>query len=180
MAHAEATLPKSLEASASSPRRHLVAGAIAGQIAGLIMAVVMMAVYTIFLGKGPLYPVQVIGSFIFGDAAIQGFHLPALLAGLVLHQAGPSLFWGVVFGAVLYALDVRSGVAVVLVGAITGLASQIIDVNLVVPAAMKALHGHDIWAEQVPAFWSWAAHLVFGLGLSVFPWVHAKLGGAAR
>jgi hypothetical protein len=34
---------------------------------------------------------------------------------------------------------------------------------------MNALHGHDIWAEQVPAFWSWAAHLVFGLGLLVFP-----------
>ena len=42
-------------------------------------------------------------------------------------------------------------------------------------SAMKALHGHDIWAEQVPAFWSWAAHVVFGVGLAVFPWSYGKL-----
>jgi hypothetical protein len=101
MAYAGAALQQDVSASTASPRSHIAAGAIAGQIAGLIMAVVVMAVFTIFLGKGPLYPVQVIGSFIFGDAAIQGFNLPALLAGLVLHQAGPSLFWGVVFGGVL-------------------------------------------------------------------------------
>jgi hypothetical protein len=180
MAYAGAALQQDVSASTASPRSHIAAGAIAGQIAGLIMAVVVMAVFTIFLGKGPLYPVQVIGSFVFGDAAIQGFNLPALLAGLVLHQAGPSLFWGMVFGGVLYALDVRRTGAVLLLGAIIGLASQVVDVNLVIPAAMKALHGHDIWAEQVPAFWSWAAHLVFGLGLGVFPWVHGKLASAAR
>lgn len=61
-----------------------------------------------------------------------------------------------------------------------GLASQVVDVNLVMPAAMEALHGHDIWAEQVPAFWSWAAHLVFGLALAVFPRVREKLAPAAR
>ena len=139
-----------------------------------------MAVFTIFLGKGPLYPVQVIGSLVYGDGALQGFHLPALLAGLVLHQAGPSLLWGLVFGGALYALDVRAGATVVLVGAVVGLVSQAVDVNLLIPVAMKALHGHDIWAEQVPAFWSWAAHLVFGLGLAVFPLVHGKLAAASR
>ena len=180
LAHAEAALPQDVSAPTSSPRRHLAAGAIAGQISGLIMAAVMMAVFTIFLGKGPLYPVQVIGSLIFGDAAIQGFQLPALLAGLVLHQAGPSLFWGVGFGGVLYALNVRRTGAVLLIGTIVGLASQVVDVNLVIPAAMRALHGHDIWAEEVPAFWSWAAHLVFGIGLAVFPWVHGKLASATR
>ena len=180
MAHAAAAPSSDIHATSSSPGRYLAAGAIAGQISGLIMAVVMMAVFTIFLGKGPLYPVQVIGSFVFGDAALQGFHLPALLAGLVLHQAGPSLLWGLVFGGVLYALDLRRGASVVLVGAIIGLASQAVDVNLVIPAAMKVLHGHDIWAEQVPAFWSWAVHLVFGLGLAVFPWVHGKIAAATR
>ncbi len=159
----------------SSLRQDLVAGAWAGQISGLIMAVVMMAVFTLFLGKGPLYPVQVIGSFLFGDAALQGVHLPAVAAGLVLHQLGPSLFWGVVLGAVVHASGVRRGAGLVALGAAIGLASQAVDVNLVLPAAMKALHGHDIWAEQVPAFWSWAAHLVFGIGLAGFPWVQARL-----
>lgn len=168
MATAEATLSKQLQTGASSPRRSLVAGLIAGQLSGLVMAVVMMAVFTLFLGKGPLFPVQVIGSILFGDAAVQGFHLPALLAGLILHQAGPSLLWGLVFGGAGYALDVRRGSAVLLLGALIGLASQAIDVDLILPAAMRALHGHDLWAEQVPALWSWAAHLVFGLGLGVF------------
>jgi hypothetical protein len=177
MAQAQAqTLSNEVHAAAAiSPNRHLASGAIAGQISGLVMAVVMMAVFTLFLGKGPLFPVQVIGSFVFGDAAVQGFHLPALLAGLVLHQAGPSLLWGVVFGGLAYALDLRRGAATLALGVIVGLASQVVDVNLVMPAAMKALHGHDIWAEQVPAFWSWAAHLVFGLGLATFPWVYSKL-----
>lgn len=183
MAYAQLSIPDDVRSSQSTVssiplRRDLAAGAIAGQISGLVMAVVVMAVFTLFLGKGPLHPVQVIGSFIFGDAAVQGFHLPALLAGLVLHQAGPSLAWGLAFGAALHVLGVRRGAAMVAVGAAIGLASQIVDVNLVVPAAMKALHGHDIWAEQVPAFWSWAAHLVYGLGLAVFPWVSAKLSRA--
>src|SRR5690606_12785431 len=71
---------------------------ITGQIAGLIMAVVVMIVFTLFLGKSPLYPVQVIGSALFGQSALSGFHFGALLAGLVLHQLGPSLLWGVLFG----------------------------------------------------------------------------------
>jgi hypothetical protein len=33
---------------------------------------------------------------------------------------------------------------------------------------MRSLHGRDIWAAEVPAFWSWAAHLVFGLSLALF------------
>ena len=107
-----------------------------------------------------------IGSLVFGDAALQGVHLPAVLAGLVLHQAGPSLAWGLTFGALVRAFAPRRAGLVVL-GVAVGLVSQVIDVGLVVPAAMQALHGHDLWAEHVPAFWSWAAHLVFGLSLAL-------------
>lgn len=163
--------------SEASLKRDLVTGVVTGQIAGLIMAVVVMAVFTIFLGTGPLYPVQVIGSFALGDAALKGFSLPAILAGLALHQLGPSLFWGIVFGGAVYLLGIRRGVGLVALGAVTGLMSQIVDVNLILPMAMKALHGHDIWAEQVPAFWSWAAHLVFGLGLALHPWVVRRMRG---
>jgi len=168
-----------LTGSEVSPRRDLLAGALAGQIAGLVMAVVVMAVFTVFLGKGPLYPVQVIGSFVFGDRALDGFQPAALLTGLVLHQLGPSLFWGVVFGLLVSRVNVRSGSSLVALAVAVGLASQVIDVMLVLPVAMKALHGHDIWAEQVPAFWSWAAHLVFGLGLLSYGWVKARLDGPA-
>ncbi len=161
-------------------RRDLAAGILTGQIAGLVMAVVVMLVFTVFLGKGPLYPVQVIGAFVFGDPALVGFHLPALLTGLVLHQLGPALFWSIAFTLILRRFDLRHGAGVLALGAACGLASQIVDVNLVLPAAMGALHGHDIWAEQVPAFWSWAAHLVFGLSLALFPRISARLASRVR
>jgi len=155
--------------------RSLLAGALAGQVAGLVMAAVVMAVFTLFLGKGPLFPVQVIGSFVYGDAALHGFHLGAFLTGLVLHQAGPALAWGLAYGGLARALELRGRGELLLLGAVVGLASQAIDVNLLMPVAMNALHGHDLWAENVPAFWSWAAHLVFGLSLACLPWLRARL-----
>ncbi|MDP2308558.1 MAG: hypothetical protein Q8P18_21235 [Pseudomonadota bacterium] len=158
-------------------RDDLIAGGIAGQIAGLVMAGVMMAVFALFLGKSPLFPVQVIGSFIFGDVAVQGgLHVPSLLAGLALHQLGASLFWGVVFALLAHTLNLRATGALVLAGLGIGVVSQVIDVNLLIPPIFTALHGHDIWTEQVPAFWSWAAHLVFGVTLATFGWVRPKIG----
>lgn len=65
----------------STTNKSFVGGIITGQIAGLIMAVVVMIVFTL-LGKGPLYPVQVIGSAVFGESALQGLHVGAILAGL--------------------------------------------------------------------------------------------------
>lgn len=166
---------RSHDAQSSSLRRSLYAGLLAGQAAGLIMAVVVMAVFTLFLGKGPLFPVQVIGSFIFGDAALRGFHAPAFLAGLALHQLGPSLGWGLAMGAGVWAFGMRSGARLAGLAVGIGLLSQLIDVNIAGARAFTALHGHDIWAEQVPAFWSWAAHLVFGLGLLLYPVVEKRL-----
>jgi hypothetical protein len=156
--------------------RNVAAGVIAGQIAGLIMAIAAMTIFTIFLGKGPFHPAQVVGSLIFGDWALGGFHLPAFLAGVVLHQFGPSLVWGVGFGLVTYFLDIRRGSRLVGLAVATGILSQIVDVNLILPFAFHALHGHDIWAGQVPAFWSWVSHVVFGLGLATFPVVYDYLG----
>lgn len=178
MAHADALVPASIHRSHLAPlRRDLAAGALAGQVAGLVMAVVVMAVFTLFLGKGPLFPVQLIGSLLYGDAALAGFHPGALLAGLLLHQAGPSLAWGLAFGALVHGLGLRRG-GLLLAAALTGLASQVVDAGLLVPAAMRALHGHDLWAENVPAFWGWAAHLVFGLALACQPWIARRLGPA--
>lgn len=154
--------------------RALVVGLLAGQSAGIIMAGALMAVFMLFLGTSPLFPFQVIGSFVFGDAALQGFHARAFLAGLALHQLGPSLGWGLAMGTGVWAFGLRGrGLAALAVG--IGLLSQLIDVNIVVPMAFTALHGHDIWAERVPALWSWAAHLVFGLGLLRYPAIDRRL-----
>jgi len=158
--------------------RDLAAGALTGQIAGLMMATAMMTIFTVFLGKSPFYPVQVIGSLLLGEGALNGFHVPALFVGLLLHQFGPSLFWGVGFGLVTHFLDIRRGARLMGLALGTGILSQIIDVNMILPAAFEALQGHDIWAEQVPAFWSWAAHAVFGFGLASFSIVYDCLGTA--
>src|SRR5579883_147847 len=143
-------------------RRSLLAGFLTGQVSGLIMAAVVMAVFTLFLGKGPLFPVQVIGSFVTGDAALHGFHAPSFIAGLLLHQLGPSLGWGLAFGLLVGLFGLRGGKLAAAAIAV-GLVSQVVDLNLIGSRAFVYFHGHDIWAENVPAFWSWAAHLVFGL-----------------
>ena len=148
-----------------------IAAIVSGQIAGLVMALVVMLVFTL-LGKGPLFPVQVIGSFIFGEAALNGFHLPALLAGLVLHQ-GAAFLWSLVFSTATGLADRGVGPSIA-VGVAVGLASQLVDVNLVMPIAMKALHGQDLWAQNVPAFWSWAAHVVYGVAFAVYPAVSER------
>lgn len=154
--------------------RPILSGIITGQIAGLIMAVVVMLVFTLFLGKGPLYPVQVIGSALFGEAALQGFHVGAFLAGLLLHQLGPSLLWGVVYGLLAKKFAPRtSGKALAL-----GLGLAVISMvgpYVLIPTLMNALHGVDIWNREVPMFWDWAAHLVFGASFVLYPKIENKL-----
>ncbi|MCA1663867.1 MAG: hypothetical protein LC659_06300 [Myxococcales bacterium] len=145
----------------------LVPAIITGQLAGLIMAVVVIFVFVAFLGKGPLYPVQVIGSLLFGDAALHGIHVGAVIAGLLLHQGGPALFWSLVFGLAVHAWRIEDSARLAALGVAVGVASQLVDVDLVLPPLMRALHGHDIWAAEVPAFWSWAAHVVYGLALGL-------------
>lgn len=158
----------------ASKERPLLAGIVTGQLAGLIMAVVVMLVFTVFLGKGPLYPVQVIGSMAFGEPALQGFHVGAFLAGLVLHQAGPSLLWGTIYGLVATKHTPRTVGAAATLGLGLGVVSMV-GPYLLIPFLMNTLHGVDIWNREVPMFWDWAAHLVFGLSFALYPMVAAKL-----
>jgi hypothetical protein len=149
-------------------------GIITGQVAGLIMAVVVMIVFTIFLGKGPLFPVQVIGSVIFGEAAFQGFHLAAFLTGLVLHQAGPSLLWGFVYGVLAGKFAVRSVALALMLGLGVGVVSMV-GPYLLIPAVMKIFQGTDFWAREVPLFWDWAAHIVFGASFAFYPMIRKAI-----
>lgn len=149
-------------------KKPIVSGILTGQAAGLIMAVVVMLVFTLFLGKGPLYPVQVIGSTVYGEPALQGFHLGAFLAGLILHQGGPALFWGLVFGLIATKTPVHTTGKALKIGLGIGVLSMI-DAYVLVPAVMNALHGVDIWNREVPMFWDWAAHIVFGASFALYP-----------
>lgn len=159
------TLSSPIQAPAKTP---IVAGILTGQAAGLIMAVVVMIVFTVFLGKSPLYPVQVIGSAVLGESALQGFNFSAVLAGLILHQLGPSVLWGAVFGILAQTFQVRTRNASLALGAAVGVISMV-GPYFLIPMVMNTLHGVDIWNREVPMAWDWAAHLVFGLSFGLFP-----------
>ena len=152
----------------------LPAALVTGQIAGLIMAVVMMAVYALVLGKQPLYPVQIIGSATFGEAALQGVNVGAILVGLVLHQGGPSLLWGALFGFLVPVFHIEDAKEALLLGCTVGIVSMI-GPFLLIPQLMLARHGVDIWTREVPLFWDWAAHLVFGLSFTLYPWIKERM-----
>jgi hypothetical protein len=163
----------SIHSHSTASEKPITAGIITGQIAGLIMAVVVMLVFTI-LGKGPLYPVQVIGSTVFGEAALQGTHIGAVLAGLVLHQAGPSLLWGFIYGLLAAKFELRTTAAAALLGLGVGIVSMV-GPYLLIPVVMNTLHGVDFWNREVPMGWDWAAHIVFGLAFALYPMVARKL-----
>lgn len=149
------------------------ASILTGQLAGLIMAVVVMIVFTIFLGKGPFFPVQVIGSTLFGASALEGFHIGAFLAGLVLHQMGPSLLWGIIFGLAHKKINITNTKSALFLGLGVGVASMI-GPYVLIPFLMKSLHGVDFWNQQVPMLWDWAAHIVFGASFALYPAILKK------
>lgn len=163
------------ENSLGNVARPLMAALVTSQAAGLIMAVVVMAVFTIFLGKGPIYPVQVIGSVVFGEAGLVGFHVGAFLAGLVVHQL-VALAWGLVFGAAALWLNIKTVKTAIVLG--LGVAAvSMVDTYLLVPAVMEGVHGVDIWNREVPIFWNWAAHAVYGLSYGLYPQIRARFFG---
>lgn len=157
-----------------SKSKTLISGIVTGQVAGLIMAVVVMIVFALFLGKSPLYPVQVIGSVLFGEPAMQGFHLGALLAGLVLHQAGPSLLWGAIYGLLATKLVVKNTKSALVLGLGVGVVSMV-GPYLLIPFVMNLMQGVDYWNREVPMFWDWAAHIVFGASFALYPMIESKL-----
>lgn len=141
---------------------------ITGQIAGLIMAVAVMAVFAIVYGKSPFFPLQVIGSVIMGENALDGINFMAVLVGLILHQAGPSLLWGVVFGFIARKFNLTSPRYALFAGFILAIISML-GPYLFIPSIFNALQGVDIWNREVPIFWDWVAHLIFGLSFVFYP-----------
>jgi hypothetical protein len=46
---------------------------------------------------------------------------------------------------------------------------------LLIPFVMNTMQGVDIWNREVPMFWDWAAHLVFGASFALYPKIQSKL-----
>lgn len=170
----EAVMNHKTKSQSEASSKPILSGVITGQVGGLIMAVVVMIVFAVFLGKSPLYPVQVIGSMVFGEAALPDFHLGALLAGLVLHQAGPALLWGFIYGLAAKKMNTETTGQALGLGIGLGIVSMV-GPYLLIPFLMNTLHGVDIWNREVPIFWDWAAHLVFGASFALYPMIAKKL-----
>jgi hypothetical protein len=155
----------------------LVSGARSGGVAGLVMAVAMMAMSTVFLGKSPFYPIQVIGTSILGEDAVAQLDARALLLGIAVHELGPSLAWGVAFGIMVWTLKPRRSLALMMCGLLVGVLSQIVDVYVLIPllsgtwgTGFELLKQGNLWALHIPSAASWLGHLVFGFALSLYPW----------
>lgn len=149
-------------------QKQLISGIITGQIAGLIMAVVIIIVFVLFYQKAFYFPVQVIGSTLFGESALKGFNLGAFLTGLLLHQLGPSLLWGIIYGIIASKTSIESSSKALFLGLLVGVASMVGPYYLI-PFVMNSLQGVDIWNREVPIFWDWAAHIVFGTSFILYP-----------
>jgi hypothetical protein len=159
-------------------------GALAGIVAGLAMAVCLMALFAAFLGKSIFYPVGIVAESALAGSDVIRSTLGALIAGIFVHELGPSMVWGIVFGVVVWVARPRRGASLLLLGLLLGATAQIVDVDLVLPAlstslqsplASVALHPHDTWTTDVPVVVSWIAHLAYGTALSIYPWRYDPL-----
>jgi hypothetical protein len=146
------------------------AGVIAGLFAGALMAIALMLIYRFALGASLSRPIAIIGTYLFGDRALELPTPPLVLFAASLFLLAISAAWGLVYGIVATLLQVdRSRSAPFVLGLVFGTLAQIVDINLLTPVLMRAAWGHDLWAENVPPMVSWVAHVVvFGLSLALY------------
>jgi hypothetical protein len=159
--------------------RELIAGVRAGQVAGLVMAVALMTIFRVFLQKSLFYPLQIIAAFVLGENVIGRLDARTLVVGVLVHQLGPALLWGVVFGVVVWLFKPRRSMTLMALGLFVGALAQLIDVNLLLPLLSGVWSDHfpllvslqraNLWIH-VPIAASWLGHLVFGFALSLYPW----------
>lgn len=163
--------------------RDLMAAVVSGQIAGLAMLATMMIVAAA-RGHPILEPLRGIAAIAMGTSGFPAGPGPVLL-GLVLHLFGFSLLWSLAFGFLVrfadrrhplnvtaIGLDERYGSA--LYGLLVGMASNLIDVIIVMPVIAQ----DAAWTDTFIGFKSWIYHFVFGLGLATFPWVRQRMFGS--
>jgi hypothetical protein len=153
----------------------LVSSVIASMVGAALMTIVLTVAFMRYEARPVYYPLQIIGTFLFGDLALKAprWEIYPTAAALLF---GVCAVWGIVyaFAATQLRVDKSVGGSVVL-GLIIGLASQIVDVELITPTVMNRLWGNNLWAENVPPIFSWLGHIIFGLSFVVFPFVFRRL-----
>jgi hypothetical protein len=143
---------------------------VAGQAAGLVMLSAAMFLSAV-RGKSPLYPLQVFTALIQGEPSLRRLSVSSVLPGFLAHQAGPSVLWSRLFGLVV-GLSRRhfSLTLALLVGVLVGAIALVVDGYVLMPGIQQQLHGHNLWAENVPRWVAWTTHLVYGSSLGFFYW----------
>jgi hypothetical protein len=153
----------------------LVSGFLAAMAGGAVMAVVMVVAFMAFQHTSLLYALRPIGAFLFGDQMLVA-PTPAMYVAATAFHFGVCAIWGIVFAfaATLLRVDKSIGGSLAL-GAVVGLASQIVDIGFVTPALMSRLWGQDLWHATVPPLYSWIGHLAFGLMFGIAPLMFRSL-----
>jgi hypothetical protein len=153
----------------------LVSGFIAAMIGGVVMAIVMVVAYMVFQHSSLFYVLRPIGTFLYGDRMLEAPMAAMYVAALAFHF-GICAVWGIVFGfaATILRVDHSVGGSLAL-GVVIGLASQIVDVNLIAPALQNRLWGTDLWTATVPPLYSWLGHIAFGLTFGLAPLLFRNL-----
>jgi hypothetical protein len=176
MPHVETAEPFPLRRIKSPSRppiawgRAVSAGIAAGQVAGVTMAIAMVGIFHFALDRSPFLPFRLIGASLL--AVPRGSDLSALvpLIGLGAHLLFPSLVWGVGFGVLVVLARPERASALLLLGLAMGALAQIMDAYILVPWAGEQGVLIDYWTPVVHPVWSWLFHLIFGVGLSIYPW----------
>lgn len=154
----------------------ILSAVIVGQIAAVIMALFFIVVFQIYTAKNVLYPIQLMGSFFFGEAALRSPHLKILASGLAFHHLGPSLLWSIVYGGLAYAVDLTRPIFALLLGLLVG-AMSMIDIYFLTPLIMQSTWGFDYY-NLIPRPWHWWAHLIFGATFVLYPFFNKELRSA--
>jgi len=147
----------------------LVSSFVAAMVGGVLMAVVMVVAFMAFQHTELLYALKPIGAYLFGDRMFTAPTAGMYAAATGFHFAICAI-WGIVFAfaATLLRVDKSYGGSLAL-GVAVGLASQIVDINLVTPPLMHSLWGDNLWAATVPPAWSWIGHVAFGISFVMAP-----------
>lgn len=142
---------------------------VAGQLAGLAFAVWLSVAFgSVLEPRSWRWPLEVIAAFFLGESLLSSTSW-LWFVGFLLHQLGPSLAWSLFFGwfALSPAISTGLGPSLIL-GACVGLVAQFVDGYFLVPLLGDFLQGSNAWHRHVGWFWSWSAHLVYGLTLGFF------------
>ncbi|MFN7145731.1 MAG: hypothetical protein ACK4YP_18295 [Myxococcota bacterium] len=160
--------------------RDAVAAIVTGQLAGLAMLATMM-IFAALEGMALLDPLRAIGSIVFGVSGLRP-GAETVWVGLIVHQFVFSLFWSLVFAALVQQASRRNLFSVTalgfgdpwgaaILGLLVGMTSNLLDVVIVMPAIAQ----DAAWIDMFLGLKSWFCHFVFGVVLATFPWVRQSL-----